>query len=182
MEQGIGTRSVDLVVDGDPAAVRERLRAGLLPIRSLWFPTLAELRRWDGATAPLYLRERRDGRLELGPRLANLQAARFAPMLLVRLTPEGHHRTRLDGRVAYPGFATGLLCVWGAVLVAWLAAGLAGTHEEGSGWLVWWVGLAVVLLLAAGLGWAMGGQALNAALPELARVARDPGAGADDWG
>lgn len=172
----------EVVVPGSPEQVRRRLERGLLPVRSLWFPTLAELRAWGHATSPLFVRAV-GRRIEVGPRVNSLQAARFCPVLLASLEPQGEHATRVAGEVRFPRFAAGLLAAWAVVLVVWLGLGTVSSlgGEPVGAWLIWWVVLAAALGLSGGLGGRLGGQALREALPELARVARDDAAGGDDW-
>lgn len=169
-------------VDAPPAVVRARLRASLLPMRSLWFPTLAEMRRWDRSDHPLWIRWHGPDGFEVGPRLFNLQAARFCPVLRGRLREVGG-RTRVEGEVATPRFTAGLLGVWSLVLAAWLGLGLRGVlvADADPGFLVWWAVLLAGLVAVAVLGRTQGGAALEAALPALARCAADPEAGDDDW-
>jgi hypothetical protein len=171
-----------LVVPVSPAEARRRLDAALLPVGSLWFPTLAELRRWDRSTEALFVHWIDEARFEIGPRVTNPQAARFCPVLRGRVVAVGTG-TRLEGRVIFPRFAGGLLVVWGLLLALWLALGLQRSFaaDEPLGWLLWWAVLAASLALTAGLGAVLGGRALQEGLPELERVLADPDAGADDW-
>lgn len=173
---------LDATVQGSPQVVRGRLDAGLLGMSSLWFPSLAEMRRWDGATEVLYVRWPSETSFEIGPRLVNLQAARFCPVVVGSLHAVGTDQTRLTGTVHFPRFSAGLLGLWGLLLTAWLVAGLMGQEAaHGQGWMVGWLVLAGAAVAAGGLGHLLGGRALRTALPELVRVAGDPGAGADDW-
>lgn len=171
-----------LVVPVPPTEARRRMEAALLPVGSLWFPTLAELRRWDRSTEALFVHWVDDTHFEVGPRVTNPQAARFCPVLRGSLSPHGEG-TKLQGRVVLPRFGTGLLVLWAALLLMWLALGLRASVVDGEplGWLVWWAILASALALTGGLGAFFGGRALDDGLPELERVLTDPEAGADDW-
>ncbi|MCB9681274.1 MAG: hypothetical protein H6733_07350 [Alphaproteobacteria bacterium] len=171
-------------VDGAPDQVRARIVASCLRIRSLWFTSLAEQRAWARSTDPLFLRGPTEGTIELGPRLSNLQAARLAPVLHLDLVATGDGRTRLQGRFEAPRFAFVLLALWGATMV--LAAGaMVARAVQGAAVsppeVVAWCVIAGGVGVAAWIGWRKGGEALRAALPELARRAGDPDAGADDW-
>ncbi|MCB9665019.1 MAG: hypothetical protein H6732_12970 [Alphaproteobacteria bacterium] len=167
-------------VDVAPAEVRTRLERGLLVVRSVWFPSLAELRRWERADEPLYLRH--DGAdLEIGPRLGNLQAVRFCPVLALRVEADGAG-SRLTGRLRLPRFTRGLLAVWAGVQAVWLVVGVTlGDVDAGSGWIPWWIVVTLALVGAVALGHVAGGNALRERLPALVRIAQDPGAAEDDW-
>lgn len=179
--------AVDVLVDAPVDAVRERLKGGTLSMRSLWFPSLADLRAWDRASESLWIRWTDERAFALGPRLFNVSAARFCPEVRATLEAEGV-RTRIRGTRHYPAFATGLLAVWTGALAVWLLLGLwmwrtdPAAQDAGLGWLLWWAIVAGALLVAFGVGSLAGGRALDAALPDLARVARDEGAAEDDWG
>ncbi len=176
------TGRLQIRVHADAAEVRRRLDGALLGIGSLWFSTLAELRRWDRSTEPLFIRWRSEHELELGPRVVNVQAARFCPVLHARLVPEGNG-TLLEGVVRMPRFALGLLGLWAVLLVGWFALEMPRTlaGAEGWGWLFWWAVLAGSLLAAGGLGWRLGGAALAEGLLALEGIVADPEAGEDDW-
>lgn len=165
------------------AEARRRLDGGLLVMRSLWLASLADLRRWDRATAPLYVRWLDAHRAEIGPRLTNVQAARFCPVLRASLDPT-RDGVRLHGTVHLPQGALALLGTWAVVLVGWLALGTwSALATDGPwGWLVFWAVLVVGLGAAYAAGWVHGGRELRARLPELSRVLADPDAGGDDWG
>ena len=44
------------LIQGTPGEVRDRLTAQILVVRSLWFPSPRDLRGWDNAISPVYLR------------------------------------------------------------------------------------------------------------------------------
>lgn len=168
---------LELVVEGTPAEVVERLRRGLLPIGSVWFATLAELRAWDRATDTLYVRALRGGELEIGPRLRNVSAARLAPVWRVQLD-RVDGGTRLVGHRRWTGTTVGLGVAWGVVLAVWLALTVRG--GDAAGMLVIWAAVAVAIVVGAVGGWVAGGRALDAARPDLARAASGADDG-DDW-
>lgn len=174
--------SVCFDVAADPATVRARLSAGLVPMRSLWFPTPAELRAWDRATAPLYLRRASGGAVEVGPRLGNLQAARLCPSVVLTFTPiDGG--TRVQGRAAMPVFAWRLLAIVTVLGVLW-AGVIGGAWVTGGpaarGWPFCAVLLGAVLAVHT-LARGPGRDALAVGLRALPGVASDPNAGSDDW-
>lgn len=175
-------RSWSTVVDAPVEEVHRRLNGALLPVGSLWFPTLAELRKWDASTATLFVCWQGERGFEIGPRLTNPQAARFSPVLRGTLVGEGH-RTRVQATLVPPRFATGLLVVWAALLALWLILGLRAfvVEEEPLGWLVFWGTMVAALILAGGLGWTRGGRVLEERLGDLSAVLSDASAGEDDW-
>lgn len=175
---------MDVVLEASPSEVKARLVAGLLPVRSVWFPSMAELRAWDSAVEPLYVRWLGERSFEIGPRIGNIQAARFCPVVRGDLIADGHDRTRMSGQLLGQRFTNRLLLAWTALLILWLAA-LVPPIQSGAepvGWLVWWAFLVAATAAAWGVGHHKGGRVLVERLPELLAVANDPGAGADDWG
>ena len=171
------------IVPGSPRQVRERLTGGCLRVRSVWFPTLAELRAWDRSTEPLYVRWTDDLRFELGPRLVNMSAARFCPVLRGELHTSPDGRTRLQARWGRNRMTSALLWIWAALLVMWMVLGVAGNQgPEGTyGWMVFWAMLAAGWAVAWATGVWWGRRELEDRLDELARIAADPSAGDDDW-
>ncbi len=175
----------DLVrtVSATPDEVLRRIEGSLVAVDHLWFTTPASLRAWDRATSALYRRSLADGVLEVGPRLANLQAARLCPVVRVRVSehPEG-------ARVAVstphlPRFATGLLGVVAVLCAGWGGVILSAWWTDGDAvrGLVFWLGLLATIPAVLGLAWGPGRRALEAGLPTLWAAAEDPDAGADDW-
>ncbi len=175
-----GPNSEMVVKRASPDEVRRRLVASCVPMRSLWFASLKELRRWDQAHEALYVRRLRSGEVEVGPRLASLEAARFSPVFRATLQASGVD-TVVRGAVRLPGFVRGLLGVWAVVLTGWFLLGLRAAGEQGMGWLVFWGFAAAITIVGAWLGRTMGGKALREAWPEFERILRDDQAGADDW-
>jgi hypothetical protein len=177
------SRDFEVVVPGTPAQVRERLTRELHGVRSLWAPTLRELRAWDASTAALYVRWIGERGFEVGPRLVNPQAARMSPVLRGRLEEAGTGQTRISGSVRMPAFVVGLFLVWGVVLLVWLALLLVSIRDgvRQPGVLMVWLVPALGTVIGIAVGWVAGGSALRQALPELGRVGSDPASGEDDW-
>lgn len=174
---------LDAVVRGSPEQVRQRLTRELFAVRSLWFPTLREMRAWDASTAALYVRWRGAGGFEVGPRLMNQQAARLSPVLRAAISEAEAGQCRLSGRIVMPTAARALLVVWSLVLLVWLGVLLAAIErgDRQLDVLVVWLLAALGTAVAVTVGWVAGGRALRSALPELVRVASDPDSGEDDW-
>lgn len=171
----------ELVVKGaSPGEVRRRLSASCVPMRSLWFASLKEMRSWDQAHEALYVRQHRSGGFEVGPRLASLEAARFSPVFRGSLQADGDD-TVVHGTIQLPTFVRGLLGIWAVVLFAWFLLGLRASGEQGMGWMVFWGFSVAITAGGAFLGRTMGGRALKDAFPEFERILRDDQAGADDW-
>lgn len=168
-------------VAAPPAQVRARLAAACFVVGSMWFPTLAELRDWRTSTTTLYVRFTGPASGEVGPRLYSLQAARFAPVLSLRLVPEGIDRTRLVGEVRASSAMRALVLGWGGTLVVWPVLALLSAESADLRWVPWWAVLVAFVGFAALAGHVMGGRALRAALPELVRIAGDADAGTDDF-
>jgi hypothetical protein len=168
-------------VDAPSETVDNRLDTRLLPIRSVWFPTPRELRRWRESGVPLYVRRLGPGRVEVGPRLDSLWAACFAPVLEGRLAPADGH-TRLDWRRRWPRFTLALLAGWWVVLVVWpvvLFVQISAGRDE-AGWLPFWAFLVVASTAGPAVGWVLGGRALDEAVPWLAEALRLPEVD-EDW-
>lgn len=163
-----------------PAPVEERLRSRFVLIRSVWFPTQRELRAWDASGSLLYVRPLGPGAVEIGPRLASLWAACFAPVDELRLAADAGGTTLVAHR-RLPRFTTGLLAVWWVLTVLWgverIPAVLAG---ESPAWLLFWTILAVSATTGPAMGWVFGGQALDAARPQLLEALATPDLG-EDW-
>lgn len=170
-------------VHSAPEEVRARIERGLVVMRHLWFTSPAELRAWDRATSKLYVRRLRHGGLEVGPRLANLQAARLCPVVRVAIepSPEGTRLTVAAPRM--PQFAAVLLGIVALLGAAWGGV-IAVAAQQGApaarGW-PFWLGLMGFAAGVVALAWGPGRRSLDEALPELLRVAADPDSGGDDW-
>lgn len=160
------------------------MQASTLSVRSLWFPSIAEMRAWDNSVGKMYFQPMRGGWFRLGPRLSNLQAARFAPVLRAQLRGEEEGPTTLEGAVALPGTTRGLMWAWAALLGLWLTVEIVNlsTSIHGAGFLVWWFLLAAGSAAAVWLGWKKGGEALEDALSSLQSILEDEHIGDDDWG
>lgn len=168
-------------VDADLATVRARLGERLLRVGSTWFPTPKELRAWSERGLPLYVRLPAPDRAEVGPRLDSLWAACFSPVWEARMSEAGG-RTTLRWSRRLPAFTVGLLSAWVVVLVLWGVA-LAPpvlSGEEHWAWVVFWAVLAGSTAAGPGLGWSLGGRALDAALPALREALEQPEVG-EDW-
>lgn len=172
-----------LEVAASPDEVRDRLDRGLVVVRHLWFTSPAELRAWDRGTSHLYVRWLRGGQAEIGPRLANLQAARLCPVVRVTLG-EGDGGTRLVvSAPRLPTFAAVLLGTVAVLCAAWggLIASAWSTGGPAARGFVFWLGLTAVIPTILAIAWGPGRRTLEEGLPELERVARDPSSGEDDW-
>jgi hypothetical protein len=159
--------------------VAERLNRLLPAVRSVHFPSLRELRLWDGATTPLYRVEGSDPP-QVGPRLMSLWATSFCPVQVLALepTPTG---TRLVGRRRLPTVTLALLLLWVATLTGWAAFSLS--QPDAPPWLPFWSVLAGGTVAGAALGWTLGGRALDEGLAWLATslAADEQEILRDDW-
>jgi len=163
-----------------PPVVHERLRARLLLVRSVWFPTPRELRAWTASGVPLYVRPLGPRRLEVGPRLHSMWAACFSPV--DELVLSGDDQAQLSVRRRAPRFTLGLLVVWWVVTVAWAAAVIPTViaGEESPAWLLFWMVLAIASTAGPALGYVLGGRALDEAHPWLADQLQTPDVD-EDW-
>jgi len=175
----------DLRVSASPAAIRQRLLARLLPVRSLWFASHGDQRAWSQAGVPLYvLRDRADDAddgdvapIEVGPRLGSLWASCFAPVLDGRFAREGADTT-IHFRIRWPRPTLGLVLAWWVVLLGWALA-IATGRTEGQP-TVFWVFLALMSTIGPGLGWQLGRRALEEAWPFLVQAIEQPEVD-EDW-
>ena len=167
-------------VDAEPAEVVARLRHRLLPVRSVWFPTRRELRDWDAAGVPLYVRSLGPDRIEVGPRLQSMWASCFAPVWAGHAWPEGRG-TRMGWIRRWPRFTLALLIGWWSILGLWLVAlQQPPVAEDPQRWMVFWTFLALASTAGPALGRRWGGQALDAAEPWL-RDAMIHSTEGEDW-
>jgi hypothetical protein len=173
--------STDPWVSGDPAEVRDRLLHRLVRIRSVWFPTPKELRRWDQAGVPLYI-VTSGLEVEIGPRLASMWAAAFSPVLRGQLVATDGG-TRLELRRTWPRVTLGVLAVWWTVVLAWggMLLVVVGQRGESPMLAVWWGILVAATTLGPWVGWRLGGQQLDAALPWLVHTAGENRVQGEDW-
>ena len=152
-------------VDAAPNVVLDRTRHRLLPLASVWFPTPRELRAWQQSGVPLYVRHLDANRIEVGPRLASMWAACFAPVLEGRLEPVDQD-TRIHWRRRPIWFTLALLIGWWLVIAAWPLA-FAQDPEEAGRWGVFWAFLLVTSTIGPALGWIFGGRSLDEGVPAL---------------
>ena len=168
-------------VDAPPSDVAQRLQHRLLPIRSVWFPTPRELREWSSSGVPLYVRRLRQNTVEVGPRLASLWAACFAPVWVLSLHPHPDGGTHVKRRRRLPRFTLALLAGWWAILVAWPAALWWTPEEDEPGrWLIFWAFLVVASTLGPLSGAVYGGRTLDDAEDWLRDTLQDPPVD-EDW-
>jgi hypothetical protein len=159
------------------------MNRALHEVRSLWFPSLREMRAWDVTTSRLYVRWQGDTAFEIGPRLVNQQAARFCPVIRGELSRTEDGRTRVQGRRETPTGAAVLLLTWAVVLVVWAAIEvprvMEGTVPAGA--MFWWALAVAGTVVTARIGAVQGGRELQEALPDLTHAAGDARWGQDDW-
>ena len=155
-------------VDASRDAISNRIQQRLLPLASVWFPTRRELRAWEQAGVPLYARRVAADRFEIGPRLASMWAACFAPVWVVRLHEEADG-TRLAWGRRPVWFTAALLAGWWSIIAGWPVA-LAADPEEAGRWGVFWAFLLVASTLGPAVGWWMGARSLDAAAGWLAEA------------
>ena len=170
-------------MESEPGVVRARMDALLIAVRSLWFPSMADARAWDASEAELYVRWTGPDTFVLGPKLFNMAAARFSPVLHASIRADDGGSV-LVGRIRFPRMAGGLLGVWTALLVGWLGFGLyvSTQKDEPLGWLVFWALLAASLVVVWAVGLVQGGKALDEGLARFVVALADDGALEDDWG
>lgn len=170
-------------VAATPDEVWSRLGRSMLEMADLWFASRQAMRAWDRSVAPLYLRRIAKDRAEIGPRLGNLSAARWCPVVTLSIEPHGEGSVLTLGAPRLPGTA---LLLWGvvaalntgwalAIVLAWRTGG-----EEGRGWPLC-LALYGVLGMAQAVAWGPGLASLRGALPALWRAVEVPTAGQDDW-
>ena len=173
-------------VAAPPDAVLDRLRQRLLPIGSLWFPTPRELREWSASGVPLYVRRIGGRAVEIGPRLASMWAACFAPAWVGQLAPtqeQGDHgeHTVIRWSRRLPVFTMVLLLGWWLVLIGWPIVLLQAPPEDDPGrWWVFWAFLAVASTAGPAAGAMMGRHARNRAVTWLVD-ALEHGEVEEDW-
>ena len=167
-------------VSAAPESVFTRLWQRLLPMGSLWFPTRRELRAWEDAGVPLYVRRIGKSSLEVGPKLASMWAACFAPVLVGQVAPSGKGSTIRWSRRP-PWFTIWLLVGWWLVLAAWPVALIrAAETDDPNQWWVFWAFLSLASTLGPAAGYWLGGAALDAAVPWLREALLQPDV-EEDW-
>lgn len=164
----MSTRPPTDPIPAPPAEVVDRLRSQLFGVRSVWFPSRNDLRDWEQAPQPLYIRWLDQRRFEIGPRLESMWAACFSPVWQGEISGSGDE-TVITWNRWYPTFTLVLLFVWTLLIGLWGAvlwsAVSAGREEPGM--LFFWALLAGGAALAAAVGTVMGGGRLGAAMPWL---------------
>lgn len=168
--------SLPTLLPTPPEAVRARLFRQALPIRSLWFPSRAEVQAWNDSGCPIYARGLASDRVECGPRLGAMWASVFSPVFELHLTPEGPG-TRLSSRRRFPAMTVAVLGVWAVLVGLWGAALAAGFEPNGA---PWWALVALSTVGAPLVGWFRGGRALDAGVPWLNEVLLAPD-DEEDW-
>jgi hypothetical protein len=158
-----------------------RLKARLLPIRSLWFPTRAELRAWEHSGLSLYVRPLSPTDFEVGPRLYSMWAAAFSPVLRARMTAD-ERGTQLTWKRAWPRFTLGVLILWWVATAGWAVSLFPGllSGDEHPAWMIFWGLLALSSTAGAAVGWVQGGHELDGALAVLDEALRAPDVD-EDW-
>lgn len=159
-----------------PEAVVRRLRDQGLVVRSVWFPTRAELAAWEGAGVPVYVRPLSPHLLELGPRLGSMWASVFSPVLVLHLQPHGSGARATWSR-RLPNLTRAVLALWVSILAAWGAVLAAGSAWNST---PFWILLAFATALAPVVGRVRGGSALDDGVPWLAAVLMAPD-DEEDW-
>jgi hypothetical protein len=164
-----------------PDEVLSRLRSHLVLVRSVWFPTQRELREWAASGSPLYVRPIGKRRVEVGPRLASLWAACFAPVDEI-VFAESDGGTTLSVSRRFPRFTSGLLVVWWVLTVGWGVAVIPEVFagRESPAWLLFWGILALSSTGGPAMGYVLGGRALDEGHPWLRSTLTTPDAG-EDW-
>ncbi|MBN2798734.1 MAG: hypothetical protein JXX28_06250 [Deltaproteobacteria bacterium] len=174
--------NLSLPLEASSDQVIAHLREHAVRVGNLWLPTPRDMRHWRESTAPFYLREARDGAMELGPRVPSLYAARFLPALAVRVRPH-QGGALLEGPVRLPALTRGLLWAWAVVLLAWgasvLPAVAAGTLPPQ--WAVSWALLSLATAASGVLGRQLGGRLTAARLEQLRLALQDPPVPGEDW-
>lgn len=158
-----------------PDAVLTRLARQGLALHSVWFPTRADIARWNRSGCPLYVRRRGDRRALVGPRLGNMWASAFSPVLELQLSTDGAG-TRVHVRRRLEPVTLTVLALWSVLLAGWAIAFAIETSFPGGVWLL----LVVATVSAPIVGWVQGGRALDAGIPWLTEVLLAPD-DLEDW-
>lgn len=159
-----------------PAAVARRLCHQAPVVRSVWFPTRAELAAWEASGAPLYVRPLGPTSLEMGPKLDSMWASVFSPVLVLSLE-ESAEGARATWARRLPNLTRAVLGFWTMVLGAWGAVLFSG---QGLNSAPFWALLAAATVLAPIVGRSWGGSALEDGVPWLAAILLAPD-DEEDW-
>ena len=167
-------RPLPPAIPASTSDVRARLMHHLLVIRSVWFPTLKELDAWQSTEAPLYVSAQGPNRVEVGPRLHNMWASCFSPVVHIELRSDAGG-TALDYALGLPRTTRRLMIAWGALMLIWLAVlAFANGGEDFQRTLPFWLLLSGATAAGPVIGRTMGGRALSDAIPGLQRVLERP--------
>lgn len=147
-------------------AVTARLARQGLVIRSVWFPSTSEAENWRSSGVPLYVRPLSTHALELGPRLENMWASVFSPVLVGTLT-DAASGCEVQWSRRPVRLTSGILATWVALLVAWPVT-MVVSGDVGGFW--FWLLLAASTISAPIVGWVRGGQALDDGIPWLEAI------------
>jgi hypothetical protein len=149
-----------------PEAVQRRLARQAPVVRSLWFPTRAELTAWGDSGCPVYLTPLGPGRFAVGPRLGAMWASVFSPCFVGEITPAGTG-SRVTWETTYHRTTWLVLGIWGLLVSAWGIAIALGLHPGG---FLWWMIITVSTAAAPTVGAMWGGIALSKTVPWLSEV------------
>lgn len=130
-----------------------------MPVRSVWFPTPAELRRWEESGLPLYVRRVGAATVEVGPRLGSMWASCFAPVDVLRFDTDG--KVAVSRRL--PRFTVGILAVWWVATIGWGASELpkVAAGDLHPAFLVFFAVLALASTVGPWVGWRQGSTWLD---------------------
>ena len=157
-------------------AVIHRLARQGLAVRSVWFPTVADLENWRRSGVPLYVRQLSATSVELGPRLDNLWASVFSPVWVLQLT-DGPTGCEARWRRRPTAVTAAVLLVWAGILLVWPVAMWLTGDVSGVGF---WLLLTAAAISAPTVGWIRGGKALDDGIPWLEAILLAPDE-EEDW-
>jgi hypothetical protein len=163
--------------DGSAEERIEQLLRVLPAVRSVWFPTLKELRIWRLSGLGLYVRRVGPAQVEVGPRVPSMWAACFSPVDVL---------TFRDGSLSwsrrFPRFTIGLLGVWWVVIAGWGVQGIPQVirGEQPLAWLLFFGLLAGAAIVGPIVGWRFGGDHLDQFRQQLVGALRVEDSG-EDW-
>lgn len=139
---------VEIVVPTTTEGLHRRLNERLCPIGDVWFPTRAEMDRWDESDSPLYVRWIDRSRFEIGPRLDTVPSARFVPVWHFRIvnSEPGGNRTVLHFKTTWTRITWVVFGLLLAGLVGWGWTLVSDMQQENFiGWAtVWFLSMAAV--------------------------------------
>ena len=159
-----------------PDAVQHRFARQALVVRSLWFPTRAELLGWADSGCPVYFTPLGPGRFAVGPRLGAMWASVFSPRFVGEITPAGSG-SRVVWSVTYDPITWVVLGIWVVLVGVWGGSLWMGFQPNG---LIWWCLIALVTAATPVVGAVRGGSALRATIPWLIEILLAPDE-EEDW-